>query len=163
MGRAEQCRECDACDEKIGPNQFVMECVSTDHSKQALQFHVDASTSGTRSAAERSFVVAHRTPLAGERLAPVPSSKRRRRGHHAWTKIQYCAVVVAGTMSLVSVDGESLAFVLREGRALCVPCLAEHLNASIDAVDAGCRALLVPQKRARCDNCLNQTVVHSLP
>ena len=32
---------CDGCDEKIGPNQFVMEGVSTDLSKRALQFHVE--------------------------------------------------------------------------------------------------------------------------
>ena len=31
---------CDACDEVIGKNQFVMEGVSTDRSKRALQFHV---------------------------------------------------------------------------------------------------------------------------
>jgi hypothetical protein len=32
---------CDACDEKIGPTQFVMECVSVDQTKRALQFHVE--------------------------------------------------------------------------------------------------------------------------
>ena len=32
---------CDACNEKVGPNQFVMEAVSTDLEKRALQFHVE--------------------------------------------------------------------------------------------------------------------------
>ena len=32
---------CDACAETIGPNQFVMEGVSTDLEKRALQFHVE--------------------------------------------------------------------------------------------------------------------------
>ena len=32
---------CDGCDEKIGPNQFVMEGASTDQTKRALQFHVE--------------------------------------------------------------------------------------------------------------------------
>ena len=32
---------CDACDEKVGPLQFVMEGVSTDLTKRALQFHVE--------------------------------------------------------------------------------------------------------------------------
>ena len=32
---------CDACGEKIGQSQFVMECVSTDQTKRALQFHVE--------------------------------------------------------------------------------------------------------------------------
>ena len=31
---------CDACDEKIGEHQFVMEGAFTDHTKRALQFHV---------------------------------------------------------------------------------------------------------------------------
>ena len=31
---------CDACDEVIAKNQFVMEGVSTDLTKRALQFHV---------------------------------------------------------------------------------------------------------------------------
>ena len=31
---------CDACEETIGAHQFVMEAVSTDRSKRALQFHV---------------------------------------------------------------------------------------------------------------------------
>ena len=31
---------CDACDEKVEKNQFVMEAVSTDLIKRALQFHV---------------------------------------------------------------------------------------------------------------------------
>ena len=32
---------CDACGEKVGPTQLVMECVSTDETKRALQFHVE--------------------------------------------------------------------------------------------------------------------------
>lgn len=32
---------CDGCDEQMGPNHFVMECVSMDANKQALQFHVE--------------------------------------------------------------------------------------------------------------------------
>ena len=32
---------CDACDEKIRPNQFVMEGASRDQTKRALQFHVE--------------------------------------------------------------------------------------------------------------------------
>jgi hypothetical protein len=32
---------CDACDEKIGEAQFVMEGASTDQTKRALQFHVE--------------------------------------------------------------------------------------------------------------------------
>ena len=32
---------CDACEGKIGPNQFVMECISVAQGKQALQFHVE--------------------------------------------------------------------------------------------------------------------------
>ena len=32
---------CDGCDEKIAANQFVMEGVSTDLTKRALQFHVE--------------------------------------------------------------------------------------------------------------------------
>jgi hypothetical protein len=31
---------CDACEEIVGGNQFVMEGASTDHTKRALQFHV---------------------------------------------------------------------------------------------------------------------------
>ena len=32
---------CDGCDEKIGAHQFVMEGVSIDLTKRALQFHVE--------------------------------------------------------------------------------------------------------------------------
>ena len=32
---------CDACDEVIGEHQFVMEGVSTDLAKRAVQFHVE--------------------------------------------------------------------------------------------------------------------------
>ena len=32
---------CDACQEEIGAHQFVMEGVSTDLTKRALQFHVE--------------------------------------------------------------------------------------------------------------------------
>lgn len=31
---------CDACDEVVAENQFVMEGASTDHTKRAVQFHV---------------------------------------------------------------------------------------------------------------------------
>ena len=37
-GRGETC---DACNQKVGENQFVMEAVSTDLTKRALQFHVE--------------------------------------------------------------------------------------------------------------------------
>ena len=32
---------CDGCDEVIGQSQFVMEGASTDHTKRALQFHIE--------------------------------------------------------------------------------------------------------------------------
>jgi len=32
---------CDACGEVVAPHQFVMEGVSTDHTKETLQMHVE--------------------------------------------------------------------------------------------------------------------------
>ena len=46
----------------------------------------------------------------------------------------------------MSVDGESLAFVLR-GRALCGACLADNLGASLDDVEDACHGLLMPALR----------------
>ena len=41
--------ECDACGERIGPTQIIIEAVSTQTS-QGIQFTSDVFTSGTRSA-----------------------------------------------------------------------------------------------------------------
>jgi hypothetical protein len=59
------------------------------------------------------------------------------------------------------IDPASLAFVLR-GRSLCLDCLADNLDATIGAVDEACRTLLVPEKAARCDGCLKQTIVRAI-
>ena len=77
--------------------------------------------------------------------------------------VHYPAVVAPRSMEWWVWTANRLRFVLRGSRKLCRVCLAENLNASIDDVDAGCQALLVPRKSARCDNCLKHTVVHSLP